>query len=158
MQNRRRKKESDLLRKKKKISGLTRRQPAKEQSQQSPDTRRTDSGLRAVKMDRHAEGRAGQAPTCSEQTPVWWLRRWTATPRVVPSNIQVPTHSGQTIVWGLWRYTATPRVKHGTKKILGKQQMAAPKVVTKKVSHYTADRLRYEGCEDRQQPWRAKRT
>ena len=53
------KKESDLL---KKTSKLPQKQPAKEKS---PDTQRTDSSLRAMKMNRYTEGRAGQAPARS---------------------------------------------------------------------------------------------
>ena len=48
MQNQRRKKESDLL---KKTIKLPQKQPAKERS---PNTQRTDSGLRTVKMDGYA--------------------------------------------------------------------------------------------------------
>ena len=52
MQNKRRKKESDLL---KKTSKLPHKQSAKEKSL---DTQWIDSGLRVVKTDGYAEGRA----------------------------------------------------------------------------------------------------
>ena len=63
MHSQRKKKESDLL---KETSKLPRKQPAKEKS---PNTQQTDY-LRAVKTNSYAESRAGEAPTCSEQTPV----------------------------------------------------------------------------------------
>ena len=66
MQNQRRKKESDLL-KKTKTNKLPQKQPAKEKS---PDTQRTDYGLRAEKTDGYAEGRVGQTPASCGQTPV----------------------------------------------------------------------------------------
>ena len=64
MRNQRRNNENDLL---KNTSKLPQKQPTKEQS---PDMQRTNSGLRAVKMEGYVEGRAGQAPARSRQTPV----------------------------------------------------------------------------------------
>ena len=58
------KKKSNFL---KKTNKLSQRQPAKEQS---PDTQRTYSDLRAVKTDGYTKCCAGQAPTRSGQTPV----------------------------------------------------------------------------------------
>ena len=66
----------------------------------------------------------------------------------MPRKIQVPTHSGWTVVWGLWRHTTTSRVVQGAKKILGKQRMLTPKVITKKVPQHAVNRLRSEGYKD----------
>ena len=91
----------------------------------SPNTQRTDCGLRTVKTDDNAESCAG----CKEDF-------WDAMDGNVEGCNPDETSScnGMTHVWGLQRWMVTPRV-----------------VLRKSKSQHAVDRFWYEGYEDKWQ-------